>query len=147
MNPYIALLRTNRNFRLLYIGQTIRVVRQRRQQHLDRDVAIQLRVSRAIDGAHAALAERGEDLEGAEARAGGERRGCQGGLIVARTTTCADLLVAGLQVFTERPVSGASEATSRFPRFFEIGTHSLEPRHRTHLSVKPSRLAAVGGRW
>ena len=44
-------------------------------QDLERDVAIQLRVARAIDLAHAAGAEGGEDFVRAEARAGGEGQG------------------------------------------------------------------------
>ena len=44
---------------------------ERLGQDLDRDVAIQLRVARAIDLAHAAGAERGQDLVRAEAGAGG----------------------------------------------------------------------------
>jgi len=37
--------------------QSLGVVRDRAQQHFDRDVAIQLRVARAIHGAHAAFPE------------------------------------------------------------------------------------------
>ncbi len=55
-------------------GQTIAIVGDRRQQHLDRDVAIQLRVARAVDLAHAARAKGGEDLVGAEARAADQRQ-------------------------------------------------------------------------
>ena len=50
-------------------------------QDLQRDVAIELRVARAIDLAHAACAEGRDDLVGAEARAGGQRH--QSRLIVA----------------------------------------------------------------
>ncbi len=42
--------------------QAIRIIRDRRQQHLDRDVAIQLRIACAIDFAHSARAEAGEDF-------------------------------------------------------------------------------------
>ena len=45
------------------------------RQHLDRDVAIQLPVARAVDLPHSARAQRREDLVGAEAGAGGERHG------------------------------------------------------------------------
>ena len=48
------------------------VVRDRRQQHLDRDVAIQLGIARAIDLTHAARAEHGDDLVRSEAAADGE---------------------------------------------------------------------------
>ena len=44
---------------------------ERLGQDLDRDVAIQLRVACAVDLAHAARAERGQDLVRAEACAGG----------------------------------------------------------------------------
>ena len=40
-------------------------------QDLDRDVAVEARVARAVDLAHAAGAEGGEDLVGAEAGSGG----------------------------------------------------------------------------
>ncbi len=53
--------------------EAIRIVGDRRQQHLDRDVAIQLGIARAIHLAHAAGAEGGEDFVRAEARAGCER--------------------------------------------------------------------------
>ena len=52
--------------------EAIGIVRERVRQDLDRDVAIQLRVARAIDLAHAACADRGDDFVDAEARAGGE---------------------------------------------------------------------------
>ena len=48
------------------------VAREDIGQHLDRDVAIQLRIARAIDLAHAAGAQGGEDLIRAEAKAGVE---------------------------------------------------------------------------
>ncbi len=51
-------------------GESIGVVGDGREQDLDRDLATQLRVARTIDGTHAALADRRQDLEGAEARAG-----------------------------------------------------------------------------
>ena len=52
--------------------QTIRIFRNRWQQDLDRDVAIQLRGAGAIDLAHPADAERRADLVGAEPSAGWE---------------------------------------------------------------------------
>ena len=42
------------------------------RQHLDRDVALEPRVARAVDLAHAARAERRQDLVRAEALAGSE---------------------------------------------------------------------------
>ena len=42
------------------------VLRERRGQHLDRDVAVELRVARAIDLAHAARADGAGDLVGAD---------------------------------------------------------------------------------
>ena len=42
--------------------EPLRVVRDRGQQHLDGDIAIQFCVARATDLAHAAGAERREDL-------------------------------------------------------------------------------------
>ena len=42
--------------------EAIRIVSDSRQQHLDRDVAIQLRIAGAIHLAHASGAEGGEDF-------------------------------------------------------------------------------------
>ena len=53
-------------------GETIRIVGDGGQQYLDCDVAIQLRVARAVDLAHAARANGRNDFVGAKARAGGE---------------------------------------------------------------------------
>ena len=44
-------------------------------QHFDGDVAFQARVTRPIDLAHPPRAERGEDLVGAQTRAGWKRHG------------------------------------------------------------------------
>jgi hypothetical protein len=49
--------------------------REQLRQHLDRDVAIQPRIARAIDLAHAAGAEGGNDLVRTEAAAGTQRHG------------------------------------------------------------------------
>jgi hypothetical protein len=54
------------------------VVRDIRGQHLDGDIPVQAQVARTVHGAHAAFAELGEDLEGAELCArsrGGHERG------------------------------------------------------------------------
>jgi hypothetical protein len=48
-------------------GEPRRVRGERARQHLDRDVAVELRVPRAVDLAHSTLAEGSEDLVGAEA--------------------------------------------------------------------------------
>jgi len=53
----------------------IRVVRERRRQHLDRHVAPETPVFRAIDLAHPAGADGGGDFVGTEARAGLETHG------------------------------------------------------------------------
>ena len=52
--------------------EPVGVGRERRRQDLDRDLALQLRVGRAIDLAHAAFADLRGDLVDAEARAGSE---------------------------------------------------------------------------
>ena len=54
----------------LEAGKSIGVVGEGLGQHLDRDVAIELRIARAIDLPHAALADRRSDFVDAEARAG-----------------------------------------------------------------------------
>ena len=46
----------------LEAGETIGIVGEDVRKDLDRDVALQLRVARAIDLAHAARAERSDDL-------------------------------------------------------------------------------------
>ena len=54
-------------------------------QDLDRDVAIQLRVARAIDLAHSACAQRREDLVDANPSAGSQ------GHVEFRTSECGSL--------------------------------------------------------
>ena len=58
---------------LLEAAQAVRVLRERGGQHLDRDLASEARVLRAVDLAHSPGADLAEDLVGAELRAGGER--------------------------------------------------------------------------
>ena len=53
----------------------LRIGRERVRQDLDRDRAIEPRVARPVDLAHAAGAEGRDDLVRAEARAGGEGQG------------------------------------------------------------------------
>ena len=48
------------------------VVRERLGQDLDRDITIELGIPRPVDFAHAPAADRLDELEDAEARAGGE---------------------------------------------------------------------------
>jgi len=52
--------------------EAIGILREGCGQRLDRDVAPEARVAGAIDLAHAAGAERRDDLEGAEAGSGGQ---------------------------------------------------------------------------
>jgi len=52
--------------------QTLPVFDERRGEHLDRHVTLQLGVGRAVDLPHPALAQRGGDLVGAETNAGAE---------------------------------------------------------------------------
>ena len=58
---------------LLEARDAHRVVRERRGQHLDRDVATELRIARAIDLAHAARADRLDDFIRPEPRAERDR--------------------------------------------------------------------------
>ena len=60
----------------LEAGAPLRVVRERRRQDLDGDVAAQPRVFRAIHLAHAAGADRGDDFIRTEACFGQERQEC-----------------------------------------------------------------------
>jgi hypothetical protein len=60
---------------------TLGVLREFGRQHLDRDVATEPRVLRAVDLAHAPGADRGHDFVGAKANAGSEGHGF-GGLFV-----------------------------------------------------------------
>ena len=57
---------------LLEPAQAFGVQRERRGQHLDRDVALQALVARAVDLAHPSGAEEAEDLVRTELRSGGE---------------------------------------------------------------------------
>jgi hypothetical protein len=63
--------RSSRAGFLLESVQSIGVGRERRRQHLDRDVASETRIARAIHLAHSTRAERGQDFIWAEAHAGG----------------------------------------------------------------------------
>jgi len=56
----------------LEAGAQVGIARDFRRKDLDRDGAIEPRVPRAIDLAHAAAAQRGEDLVGAESSAGSQ---------------------------------------------------------------------------
>ena len=58
---------------LLEAAQASGVLRERRRQHLDRDLAAEPRILRAVDLAHAPGADRVEDLVGPELRPGHER--------------------------------------------------------------------------
>ena len=71
-------------FRLsLEPGQRVGIGRDGRRKDLDRDVAVQLRIPRAVDLPHTASAQRRKDLVGAETCAEGEGhcvvdyRGCR----------------------------------------------------------------------
>ena len=66
-------LRQNLRF-ALEAGQALLVLDERRRQHLDRDVALQPRVGRSPHLPHAAFAQLGDDLVGADATARGEPR-------------------------------------------------------------------------
>ena len=55
--------------------ERVGVLRQRFGEHLDRNVALQLRIPRLVDLAHAPGTERREDFVGAETGAGGESHG------------------------------------------------------------------------
>ena len=61
--------------------EPVGIAREELGKDLQRDVTIELRVTRTIDLAHAACAECRDDLVGAEARAGGQRH--ESRLIVA----------------------------------------------------------------
>ena len=56
--------------------QPIGIARERVGQYLDRHLALQPRIFRAIHLAHAAGAEERDDLVGAETGAGGETHSC-----------------------------------------------------------------------
>jgi hypothetical protein len=53
--------------------EAVGVVRHLREQDLDRDLAMQVRIARPIDFAHAPGAQQGNDFVRAETSAGGER--------------------------------------------------------------------------
>ena len=60
-------------------GEGVGVMRKRDRKHLDRHFALQLHIARAIDLAHSANANGGEDLVRAEARAGRQGQRCHAG--------------------------------------------------------------------
>ncbi len=65
--------RPGRTRLVLETTESIRILRERRRQNLDRDVAPEPRVARPVDLSHAARAERREDLVRTEAGAGRNR--------------------------------------------------------------------------
>ena len=65
----------------LEAGETVRVQRELGRQHFDRDVAGEPSVARPVDLAHAAGAQRCDDVIGTESRACDQR---QGGIIYGR---------------------------------------------------------------
>ena len=89
--------------------EAIGVAGDRRRQHLDRDRPFQIAVGRAIDLAHAAGADGGDDFVGAEARAGGEG---QGGVIIRAATAPQRSMQPGCA--TDRTID---QGTSVFLRF------------------------------
>jgi hypothetical protein len=58
---------------LLVARDALGILRERRGQHLECDLAMEPRVARAIHLAHAARAERRDDFVGPELVAGGQR--------------------------------------------------------------------------
>ena len=64
------------NLRLaLESRETLRIIRERRGQDLDRNVAIELRVARAEHLAHPARADGARDFVRADSRSHGQRHG------------------------------------------------------------------------
>jgi hypothetical protein len=61
----------------LEAGQSIRIIRKRFGQYLQRDVALQLRIVRAIYLTHSTRAEQGNDLIHADAGARRKRHCCE----------------------------------------------------------------------
>ena len=69
--PDVRMVERGQHLRFaLETGEAIRIAREGVRQDLQRDLAIQLGIARAIDLAHAAGPEGGEDLVRAEADAG-----------------------------------------------------------------------------
>ena len=66
--------------------EPVRIGRERVGQNLERDVALQLRVARAIDLAHPAGAEQRDDLVVAEP--GSSREGHTASIVGRRATAC-----------------------------------------------------------
>src|SRR6516165_6328716 len=62
--------------------EPIRVAREHLRQPLERDVTIELRVSGAIDLAHAAFADFGDDIVRSEAAANRKGKGQRGGVSI-----------------------------------------------------------------
>ena len=124
--------------------ESIGVRRDRRRQDFDRDLALEIRVGRAVHLAHATDAKKGDDLIRAEPRAGRERGGRQRAANTNANTTLRGLLLPGRAVFTETPVSGASEATEPTPE--STPARRGEPGQGTR-GRRPEEAAGVTVNW
>jgi hypothetical protein len=95
--------------------QPLSVIRERIGQNFDRDFALQARIPRAIDLAHTAGADEGDDFVGAEASAGANGHFCNS-LSQFKTMVIGGVESPSLTFIKNRP-SGATSywARARYP--------------------------------
>src|SRR5207253_10333841 len=119
-------------------------------QHLDRDVAADARVAGAIDDAHRAFAEQGDDFVAIEADTGGERHGAErmhhvvyGGPVSARVDSRESPLhhplLSGVDAWTpprSPPPSPCAPSASRACSW--SGARRSSPRTSTVSSARTS---------
>ena len=104
----VGVLELGEDLRLaLEAREAVGVRGERLGEDLDRDLALQLRVGRAVDDPHPALAERGGDLVGTEAGAGSERH---------RTRRILRMVHPGITIAVRQVMGGESPVLPKSPR-------------------------------
>ena len=123
-------------------GQPVGIARERIRQHLERDVAIELRVAGAVDLAHAAGANGSDDLVRPKTRAWTQRHGLGCLLLsMARGPARADRLSSLCSPFDRlRATLSRAEGSLAGPQAL-IPPSPSEPR----ISYGPSLVPAVKG--
>ena len=123
--------------------ETLGVLRERRGQHLDRDVATELRVPRAVHLAHAAGAERRDDLVRPEAQTRGQAQ--DEGSLLLRTSDRfypQALTPRRLQPITPLPVERPrARMLEHAAKTYVLGRRVTPSSHRNNLILAYAQMA------